>query len=33
MMNDEKDLLPRAKMFARRVIRLYCAAPNLFFIS
>jgi len=25
MKNEEKDLLPRTKMFARRVIRLYCA--------
>ncbi len=25
MRNDEKDLLPRTKMFARRIIRLYCA--------
>jgi four helix bundle protein len=25
MKNEEKDLLPRTKMFARRLIRLYCA--------
>jgi four helix bundle protein len=25
MKNEEKDLLPRTKMFARRIIRLYCA--------
>lgn len=25
MKNEEKDLLPRTKTFARRVIRLYCA--------
>jgi len=25
MKNEEKDLLPRTKMFARRVIRLYCS--------
>jgi four helix bundle protein len=25
MKNEEKDLLPRAKMFARRIIRLYCS--------
>jgi four helix bundle protein len=24
MKNEEKDLLPRTKMFARRIIRLYC---------
>jgi len=24
MKNEDKDLLPRTKMFARRVIRLYC---------
>lgn len=24
MKNEEKDLLPRTKMFARRAIRLYC---------
>jgi four helix bundle protein len=28
MKNEEKDLLPRTKMFARRVIRLYCALPK-----
>jgi four helix bundle protein len=27
-MNDEKDLRPRTKMFARRIIRLYCALPK-----
>jgi len=25
MKNEEKDLLPRTKLFARRVIRLYCS--------
>jgi len=25
MKSEEKDLLPRTKMFARRIIRLYCA--------
>jgi four helix bundle protein len=25
MKNEEKDLQPRTKMFARRIIRLYCA--------
>ena len=25
MKNEEKDLLPRTKMFARRIVRLYCA--------
>jgi four helix bundle protein len=25
MKNEEKDLLPRTKMFARRVIRLFCS--------
>jgi len=25
MKNEEKDLLPRAKMFARRIIRLFCS--------
>jgi four helix bundle protein len=25
MKNEENDLLPRAKMFARRIIRLYCS--------
>jgi four helix bundle protein len=28
MMNDEKDLGPRTKMFARRIIRLYVALPK-----
>ena len=28
MMNDEKDLRVRTKLFARRVIRLYCALPK-----
>jgi len=28
MKNEEKDLLPRTKMFARRIIRLYCALPK-----
>jgi four helix bundle protein len=28
MKNEEKDLGPRTKMFARRVIRLYCALPK-----
>ena len=27
-MKDEKDLRMRTKMFARRVIRLYCALPR-----
>jgi four helix bundle protein len=27
-MNDEKDLRKRTKMFARRIIRLYCALPK-----
>ncbi len=27
-MNDEKDLGPRTKMFARRIIRLYVALPK-----
>lgn len=27
-MNDEKDLRTRTKMFARRIIRLYCALPK-----
>ena len=25
MKNEEKDLVPRTKMFARRIIRLYCS--------
>ncbi len=25
MKNEEKDLLPRAKLFARRIIHLYCS--------
>jgi four helix bundle protein len=25
MKNEKKDLLPRTKMFARRIIRLYCS--------
>ena len=25
MKNEEKDLLARTKMFARRIIRLYCS--------
>jgi four helix bundle protein len=25
MKNEEKDLLPRTKLFARRIIRLYCS--------
>lgn len=25
MKNEEKDLLPRTRMFARRIIRLYCS--------
>jgi four helix bundle protein len=25
MKNEEKDLLPRTKMFARRIIRVYCS--------
>lgn len=28
MQNEEKDLLPRTKMFARRIIRLYVALPK-----
>ena len=28
MKNEEKDSLPRTKMFARRIIRLYCALPK-----
>ena len=28
MQNEEKDLAPRTKMFARRVIRLYIALPK-----
>ena len=28
MMNGEKDLGPRTKMFARRIIRLYAALPR-----
>src|ERR1039457_324024 len=28
MMNDEKYLRARTKMFARRIIRLYCALPK-----
>ena len=28
MMNDEKDLRVRTKMFARRIIRLFCALPK-----
>ena len=28
MMNDERDLRARTKMFARRIIRLYCALPK-----
>ncbi len=28
MKKEETDLLPRTKMFARRVIRLYCALPK-----
>jgi four helix bundle protein len=27
-MNDDKELRARTKMFARRVIRLYCALPR-----
>jgi four helix bundle protein len=27
-MNEEKDLAPRTKMFARRIIRLYVALPK-----
>jgi four helix bundle protein len=27
-MKDERDLRPRTKMFARRIIRLYCALPK-----
>jgi hypothetical protein len=33
MMNDEKDLGPRTKMFARRVIGLYVALPIFTTIS
>ena len=28
IMNDEKDLKERTEMFARRIIRLYCALPK-----
>ena len=28
MMNDGKDLRTRTKLFARRIIRLYCALPK-----
>lgn len=28
MQNEEKDLIPRTKMFARRMIRLYLALPK-----
>jgi len=28
-MNDETELRTRTKMFARRIIRLYCALPKL----
>lgn len=28
MQNEEKDLMPRTKMFARRIIRLYVALPK-----
>ena len=28
MQNEEKDLRPRTKMFARRIIRLYVALPK-----
>jgi len=28
MKNEEKDLVPRTKMFARRIIRLYRALPK-----
>ena len=28
MKNEERDLLPRTKMFARRVIRLFCSLPK-----
>jgi four helix bundle protein len=28
MMNEDKDLRPRTKMFARRIIRLYVALPK-----
>lgn len=28
MMNDEKDLRARTKLFARRIVRLYCALPK-----
>src|SRR5580698_3781161 len=27
-MNDEKEMRARTKMFARRIIRLYCALPK-----
>ena len=27
-MNGEKDLRPRTKIFARRIIRLYCSLPK-----
>jgi four helix bundle protein len=28
MKNEEKNLIPRTKMFARRIIRLYVALPK-----
>lgn len=28
MMNEERDLAPRTKMFARRIIRFYAALPR-----
>jgi len=28
MMNDEKDLRVRTKLFARRIIQMYCALPK-----
>jgi four helix bundle protein len=28
MMNDKKDLRERTKLFARRIIRLFCALPK-----
>jgi four helix bundle protein len=28
MKNEENNLLPRTKMFARRIIRLYCSLPK-----
>ena len=28
MQNEEKDLMPRTKMFARRIIQLYVALPK-----